>query len=73
MRGDAHGGFGERSGETGQEQSQYRAPGLLSNTFSCDEWRSHYKRRWPAGFAAAALRPARRPENTQSARDSPLT
>jgi hypothetical protein len=40
---------------------------------SCDEWRSHYKRRWPAGFAAAALRPARRPENTQSARDSPLT
>ncbi|WP_319741440.1 transposase, partial [Streptomyces sp. AK08-01A] len=26
-----HGGFGERSGETGREQSRHRAPGLLSD------------------------------------------
>jgi hypothetical protein len=30
LRGDTHGGFGERSGETGREQSRNRAPGLLS-------------------------------------------
>jgi hypothetical protein len=29
LRGDAHGGFGERSGETDREQSQHRAPDLL--------------------------------------------
>ena len=28
---DRHGGFGERSGETEQEQSRHRAPGLLSD------------------------------------------
>jgi hypothetical protein len=27
----AHGGFGERSGETGREQFRYRAPGPLSD------------------------------------------
>ena len=31
MRREAHGGFGERSGETGREQSRNRAPGLLSD------------------------------------------
>ncbi|GAA5060832.1 hypothetical protein GCM10023336_37730 [Streptomyces similanensis] len=31
MRREAHGGFGERSGETGREQSRHRAPGLLSD------------------------------------------
>jgi haloacetate dehalogenase len=30
LRREAHGGFGERSGETGREQSRNRAPGLLS-------------------------------------------
>ena len=30
LRREAHGGFGERSGETGREQSRHRAPGLLS-------------------------------------------
>lgn len=30
LRREAHGGFGERSGETGREQSRQRAPGLLS-------------------------------------------
>ena len=30
MRREAHGGFGERSGETDREQSRHRAPGLLS-------------------------------------------
>jgi hypothetical protein len=29
LREDAHGGFGERSGETGREQFRHRAPGLL--------------------------------------------
>ena len=29
LRREAHGGFGERSGETGREQSRHRAPGLL--------------------------------------------
>jgi hypothetical protein len=28
--GNGHAGFGERSGETGQEQSRYRAPGRLN-------------------------------------------
>jgi hypothetical protein len=28
--GDGHAGFGERSGETGQEQSGYRAPDRLN-------------------------------------------
>lgn len=31
LRREAHGGFGERSGETGWEQSCHRAPGLLSD------------------------------------------
>jgi hypothetical protein len=31
LRREAHGGFGERSGETGREQSRNRAPGLLSD------------------------------------------
>ena len=31
MRREAHGGFGERSGETDREQSRHRAPGLLSD------------------------------------------
>ena len=31
LRCEAHGGFGERLGETGREQSRYRAPGLLSD------------------------------------------
>ena len=30
MPGDGHAGFGERSGETGQEQSGYRAPDRLN-------------------------------------------
>jgi len=30
LRRKAHGGFGERSGETGQEQSRHRAPGRLN-------------------------------------------
>ncbi len=30
LRRKAHGGFGERSGETDREQSRHRAPGLLS-------------------------------------------
>ena len=30
LRREAHGGFGERSGETDREQSRHRAPGLLS-------------------------------------------
>jgi len=30
LRGDAHGGFGERSGETGRRQHQHRAPGRLN-------------------------------------------
>jgi hypothetical protein len=40
LRREAHGGFGERSGETDREQSQHRAPGLLS------------ARPWRAGPAA---------------------
>ena len=32
LRGDTHGGCGERLGETDQEQSRHRAPGLLSVT-----------------------------------------
>jgi len=36
LRREAHGGFGERSGETGREQSQNRAPGLL-----CESALSH--------------------------------
>ena len=31
MRGDAHGGFGERPGETDREQSRHRAPGRLNH------------------------------------------
>nr|WP_245984641.1 transposase [Streptomyces tateyamensis] len=31
LRREAHGGFGERSGETDREQSRHRAPGLLSD------------------------------------------
>jgi hypothetical protein len=31
LRREAHGGFGERSGETDREQSRNRAPGLLSD------------------------------------------
>jgi hypothetical protein len=31
LRGDAHGGFGERSGETGRWQHRNRAPGRLNN------------------------------------------
>jgi hypothetical protein len=30
LPGDWHGGFGERSGETGREQSRNRAPGRLN-------------------------------------------
>ena len=30
LRRKAHGGFGERLGETDREQSRHRAPGLLS-------------------------------------------
>ncbi|HKH54375.1 MAG TPA: hypothetical protein VKA58_02865, partial [Propionibacteriaceae bacterium] len=30
MRREAHGGFGERPGETGQRQRRHRAPGRLS-------------------------------------------
>ncbi len=30
--GDAHAGFGERPGETGQEQSRHRAPGRLNRS-----------------------------------------
>src|SRR6185312_12682190 len=32
--GDGHAGFGERSGETGQEQSRYRAPDRLNRVDS---------------------------------------
>jgi len=32
LRREAHGGFGERLGETDREQSRHRAPGLLSVT-----------------------------------------
>lgn len=32
LRREAHGGFGERSRETEQEQSRHRAPGLLSDS-----------------------------------------
>jgi hypothetical protein len=31
LRREAHGGFGERAGETDREQFRYRAPGLLSD------------------------------------------
>ena len=31
LRREAHGGFGDRPGETGREQSRHRAPGLLSD------------------------------------------
>jgi hypothetical protein len=31
LRRETHGGFGEKSGETGREQSRNRAPGLLSD------------------------------------------
>ena len=30
LRREAHGGFGERPGETGRQQCQHRAPGRLS-------------------------------------------
>ncbi|MDD7942502.1 group II intron reverse transcriptase/maturase [Actinomycetospora lutea] len=32
LRGDAHGGFGERPGETDREQSRHRAPGRLNRS-----------------------------------------
>lgn len=32
LRREAHGGFGERLGETDREQSRHRAPGLLTDT-----------------------------------------
>ncbi|MFI6960078.1 group II intron maturase-specific domain-containing protein [Nocardia sp. NPDC050408] len=35
LRREAHGGFGERFGETEQEQSRHRAPGLLSDLALC--------------------------------------
>lgn len=47
MRRDAHGGFGERHGETDQEQSRHRAPcrldGGLEKTLSARgaRWRPH--------------------------------
>ena len=31
LRGDTHGGFGERPGETDREQSRHRAPGRLNH------------------------------------------
>jgi hypothetical protein len=37
--GDGHAGFGERPGETGQEQSGYRAPGRLNRVTSGDHFR----------------------------------
>ena len=36
MRREAHGGFGERPGETGQRQRRHRAPGRLSLGVWCD-------------------------------------
>ena len=38
MRREAHGGFGERSGETDREQSRHRAPGLLSDESASLMW-----------------------------------
>jgi len=34
LRREAHGGFGERHGETDREQSRHRAPDLLSSVAS---------------------------------------
>ena len=36
LRREAHGGFGERPGETGRQQCQHRAPGRLSLTVFAD-------------------------------------
>ena len=36
LRREAHGGFGERPGETGQRQRRHRAPGRLSLGVWCD-------------------------------------
>ena len=43
MPGDGHAGFGERSGETGQEQSRYRAPDRLNRSNSGDYGRVNVK------------------------------
>jgi hypothetical protein len=36
LRREAHGGFGERPGETGRQQCRHRAPGRLSLLAYCD-------------------------------------
>ncbi|AEA22319.1 hypothetical protein Psed_0037 [Pseudonocardia dioxanivorans CB1190] len=36
LRGDAHGGFGERPGETGREKPRHRAPGRLNHAHADD-------------------------------------
>lgn len=41
LRGDAHGGFGERPGETDREQSRHRAPGRLNHRVSGDGTEAH--------------------------------
>lgn len=53
LRREAHGGFGERSGETGREQSRYRAPGLLSDIKRLDLSDGLIREWSPAGRAAA--------------------
>jgi len=35
LRGNTHGGFGERPGETDREQSRHRAPGRLNWRREC--------------------------------------
>ncbi|MGE5256898.1 MAG: hypothetical protein ACM3KE_09520 [Hyphomicrobiales bacterium] len=51
LRREAHGGFGERSGETGQRQRWNRAPGRLSGELAAAGVTAHLGE--PAGTAAA--------------------
>ena len=43
MLSNGHAGFGERPGETGQEQSWYRAPGRLNRVNRCSFGRADAK------------------------------
>ena len=57
LRREAHGGFGERPGETDRQQCQHRAPGRLSLTAFADHG---------AGAAGEALAIMLRPGNAGS-------
>ena len=59
LRGDSHGGFGERPGETGQRQPRNRAPGRLSEELAAAGVTAHLAEPADTAFARGRKRHAK--------------